>query len=65
MTKIGKKYVKCIKCGTESEQIIIYSVNFSLGTKENNEKLIQHKQKCPHCGYEAYNISKDKKSIEI
>lgn len=65
MTKVWKKYVKCVKCGTESEQIIVYSVNFSFGTKEDNEKLIQYKQKCPYCGYESYNISKNKKALKF
>ena len=34
MTKVGKQLVKCAKCGKESEQLIIYSVNFSLGKKK-------------------------------
>ena len=37
MTKVGKKKVKCVECGAESEQLIVYSVNFSLGKKEHNE----------------------------
>ena len=57
MTKVGRKNVKCIKCGEESEQKIVYSVNFSLGTKEQNEQLMNHLQKCEHCGYEARDIS--------
>ncbi len=57
MTKVGKKKVKCIKCGAESEQLIVYSVNFLLGAKEENEKLMEHLQKCPNCGYEAADIS--------
>ncbi len=59
MTKVGKEKVKCIKCGAESEQLIVYSVNFSLGTKEHNEALMKNQQKCPNCGYEAMDISKD------
>ena len=51
MTKVGKKKVKCVKCGTESEQLIVYSANFSLGTKEQNEALLKNQQKCPNCGY--------------
>ena len=58
MTKIGKKKVKCARCGVESEQIIVYSVNFSLGSKSENEKLVQHKQLCPNCNYTAVDISK-------
>lgn len=27
MTKIVEKKVKCIKCGTESDQMIIYRIN--------------------------------------
>ena len=61
MTKVSKIKVKCSKCGEESEQLFVFSVNFSLGSKESNEKLIKHMQKCPKCGYEAPNISiKDK-----
>lgn len=59
MTKLGRKRVKCVKCGEESEQLMVYSINFSLGTKEENEKLMHHKQKCPHCGYESVDISVD------
>lgn len=59
MTKVAKKKVKCIKCGAESEQLIVYSINFSLGTKEQNEALMKNQQKCPNCGYEAMDISID------
>ena len=58
MTKVGKKIVKCANCGKESEQLLVYSVNFMLGSKEDNAKLIENKQKCPNCGYEAVDISK-------
>ena len=58
MTKVKSIKVKCIKCGKESDQLAIYSVNFLLGEKEDNIKLMKHKQKCPHCGYEAIDISK-------
>ena len=58
MTRIGKRIVKCIKCGTESEQLVIYSVNFNLGSKESNEKLMNHLQECPKCGYKAVDISR-------
>lgn len=57
MTKVMMKKVKCIKCGTESDQMIVYSVNFSLGNKEDNEKLMGHKQVCPNCNYSAPDIS--------
>ena len=43
MTKVAEKTVKCIKCGAESEQLVVYSVNFNLGSKEENEKLMKHK----------------------
>lgn len=56
MTKVIKNIVKCSKCGKESEQLIICSVNYLLGTKEDNHKLINHKQKCPYCNYEAVDI---------
>lgn len=58
MTKVVEKKVKCAKCGEESEQLIVYSVNQLLGSKEDNEKLMKKKQKCPKCGYEAEDISK-------
>lgn len=58
MTKVKTIMTKCAKCGNESEQMFVYSVNSMLGNKEDNEKLMQHKQVCPHCGYEATLISK-------
>ncbi|MDD2391936.1 MAG: hypothetical protein PHU94_03270 [Bacilli bacterium] len=42
---------KYIKCEKESEQMIVYSINFSVGKKEDNEKLMQHQQVCPHCNH--------------
>jgi len=53
MTKVINKVVTCAKCGKDSEQMLVYSVNFSLGKKEDNEKLMQHQQVCPHCNYMA------------
>lgn len=61
MTKVLKQTVKCAKCGKESSQLLVFSVNYSLGTKESNDQLLTHLQKCPHCGYEAIDISKDNK----
>lgn len=58
MTKVTKNIVKCAVCGNESEQLIVYSVNGLLGTKEENDKLMNSKQKCPKCGYESKDISK-------
>ena len=58
MTKVSQKIVRCAKCGKESEQLIVYSVNFLLGDSATNEGLMNHKQKCPYCGYEAYSIDK-------
>ena len=58
MTNIEDKIVKCANCGTESEQLIIYSENFAIGSKEENKEQMMHLQKCPKCGYEAPNISK-------
>jgi ribosomal protein S27AE len=58
MTKVVRKKVKCVKCGFESEQTQVYSVNHALGKKEDNDKLINHKQVCPNCGYEAVLIGK-------
>lgn len=59
MTKVVKVKVKCIKCGETSDQIIVQSVNFNLGKKEDNEKLLNHQQVCPNCGYTAFDISYD------
>lgn len=57
MTKVIRKMVKCVKCGKESAQMIVCSVNFMLGNKEDNKKLIRHKQVCPNCNYTAPDIS--------
>ena len=56
MSDISRETVKCAKCGKESQQLVVYSVNYSLGDKETNDKLVSHKQKCPYCGYEAISI---------
>lgn len=57
MTKAVRKLVKCAKCGNESEQLFVYSVNFMLGTKEGNESLMKHQQICPKCNYTNFDIS--------
>ena len=57
MTKVSKDLVKCAKCGKHSEQLVIYSINFLQGDEQENAKLLNHKQKCPYCGYVARNIS--------
>lgn len=57
MSDISREVVKCAKCGKESPQMIVYSVNYSLGNKESNDKLIEHKQKCHYCEYETIDIS--------
>ena len=57
MTKVLKKKVVCANCGEESEQLVVYSVNYSLGDIENNKKLIKHQQVCPKCSYSAPNIA--------
>lgn len=64
LTKVTKQLVKCSRCGNESEQLIVYSVNFLLGSKEDNQKLIEHKQKCPFCGYEHIDISIKESNIK-
>jgi ribosomal protein S27AE len=56
MTKVVRKTIQCVKCGKESEQMAIYSVNFALGDKADNENLMKHQQVCPHCGYTAKTI---------
>ena len=62
MSKILKHKEKCIKCGTESEQLRVYSINYNLGKKEDNDKLKNHLQKCPNCGHESPLISKEWKN---
>ncbi len=57
MTKVVLKKVRCAKCGIESNQKIVHSVNFFLSKKENNEKLISKKQVCPNCNYTSIDIS--------
>lgn len=57
MTKVAKIPVKCAKCGAESYQLIVQSVNFMLGTKEDNERLMKHQQVCPKCNYTNFDIS--------
>jgi len=57
MTKVMKQMVTCSKCNKESEQVVVYSVNFSLGKKEDNIKLMNAQQKCPYCNYEDHDIS--------
>ncbi len=64
MTKVSNRVVKCARCGEESEQLIVFSVNFSLGKKEDNEKLMRHQQVCPKCNYTAPDISVDSSKIE-
>lgn len=56
MSDISREIVKCAKCGKESPQIVVYSVNYYLEGKENGDKLLHHKQKCPYCNYEAISI---------
>lgn len=56
MTKVEMKTVKCSKCGEKSQQMVVHTVNYSLGDKESNDKLREHLQKCPNCGYEAPQI---------
>lgn len=57
MTKVAKIPVKCAKCGTESYQLIVQSVNFMLGPKEDNERLMKHQRVCPKCNYTNFYIS--------
>ena len=57
MTKVANILVKCAKCGAESKQLIVHSVNFMLGTKEDNERLMKHQQVCPKCNYTNFDIS--------
>lgn len=57
MTKVAKIKVKCAKCGVESEQLVVHSVNFMLGTNEDNKRLMKHEQVCPKCSYTNFDIS--------
>lgn len=59
MTKINIEKVKCIECGEESNQSVIYSINPNIDMKELKE-LRKTKQECPFCGYKAKDISKQK-----
>lgn len=59
MTKVGHIKIKCAKCGFESQQVLVYSVNFMLGKKEDNETLMKHQQVCPKCNYTNFDISID------
>ncbi len=56
MTKIMRGSVKCIRCGKESEQLFIFNFDSSVGNKEDNEKLLRYRQRCPYCGYQAISI---------
>lgn len=60
MTKVSRILIKCCKCDKESEQLLVFSVNYLLGDKESNDKLMGYSQKCPFCGYENVDISKEK-----
>ena len=65
MTKVAQRKIICAKCGVESEQLVVLSVNFMLGDMESNKKLMTHMQKCPNCKYEAIDISKDNENKNI
>lgn len=51
MTKIRNSIVRCIKCKKESDQKIVLSTNNFFC------KPFIQEQKCPFCGYKAYDIS--------
>lgn len=57
MTKVSKKVIRCVKCGNESEQLVIYSVNSLLGPKSDDGKLVSHQQVCPKCNYSNFDVS--------
>ncbi len=59
MSDISSELVKCAKCGKESQQVIVNSINYLFKTKKDEDKLLHHKQKCPYCNYEAIDISKN------
>jgi len=65
MTKVITKKIKCANCGTESEQMIVYSINYSLGNQEDNARLREHKQVCPNCNYTAPNIDFKIKALNV
>lgn len=56
MTKVVLRKIVCKKCGKDSDQAEVCSVNFLLGSKKDNKKLLKAKQTCPHCGYSAKHI---------
>ena len=65
MTNVVKGIVKCARCGRESIQLFVFSVNYRLGRVEDNDKLARYKQKCPYCGYEATTLDYDYLLYEI
>lgn len=60
--KIKIENVKCINCGKESEQQVIYS-NHTFGEKQHldcrldNGQVVAPIQECPHCHYANIDIS--------
>ena len=65
MTKIAKEMVKCFECGRSSEHLNVYSVNYDLGSEEQNERLLNRTQTCPYCGYTNFNISLPRRSKKL
>lgn len=57
MTKVIKKEVMCYQCKRLSEQLFVCSINFNIGKKEDNDKLVNHQQVCQHCQYTAHHIA--------
>ena len=56
MTNVVEKSIRCSKCGSMSTQTTVYSIDYSVGNMEDNAKLREHMQVCPHCNYTAKNI---------
>ena len=56
MTRIKWKKTQCIECGHVSYQMVVCSVNFLVGTDEENTRQMKHQQQCPECGYTADDI---------
>ena len=50
MAKVSRVESRCSQCGRTSKQLTV------IGTGDGED--FEYRQKCPHCGYEAADISK-------
>ncbi len=67
--KIERVNLKCVNCGEESEQEVIYS-SHSFGAKQHldcrfdNGQVVAHIQECPHCHYSNIDIARPSKNAK-